>query len=249
MQGNFLSPAEIAKYVVDVGQKKAGLSPFKQLLLGVLAGAFIALAAQGSNAAIHTVESIGLGKTLAGALFAAGLILVIVAGGELFTGNSLMVAALADRKISLPAMLRGWCLVYLGNLVGSVLVAFFVLKSGQLVCSGGLLGGFTLKLVAFGAGDVAGKILAIFFPIWLFVASGFEHSIANMYYIPAGILAKADPLFVEKALELGASQQAIDALGWGSMFSANLLPVTLGNILGGAFFVGLAYWLAYRRAA
>ena len=89
----------------------------------------------------------------------------------------------------------------------------------------------------------------IFFPIWLFVASGFEHSIANMYYIPAGILAKADPLFVEKALELGASQQAIDALGWSSIFSANLLPVTLGNILGGAFFVGLAYWLAYRRAA
>ena len=260
-----------------MGQKKAELSPFKQLLLGVLAGGFIALAAQGSNAAIHTVESIGLGKTLAGALFAAGLILVIVAGGELFTGNSLMVAALADRKISLPAMLRGWCLVYLGNLVGSVLVAFFILKSGQLVCSGGLLGGFTLKLaayktaltfekaffmgilcnwlvclavwMAYGAGDVAGKILAIFFPIWLFVASGFEHSIANMYYIPAGILAKADPLFVEKALELGASQQAIDALGWGSMFSANLLPVTLGNILGGAFFVGLAYWLAYRRAA
>ena len=103
--------------------------------------------------------------------------------------------------------------------------------------------------MAYGAGDVAGKILAIFFPIWLFVASGFEHIIANMYYIPAGILAKADPLFVEKALELGASQQAIDALGWGSMFSANLLPVTLGNILGGALFVGLAYWLAYRRAA
>ena len=277
MQGNFLSPAEIAKYVVDVGQKKAELSPFKQLLLGVLAGGFIALAAQGSNAAIHTVESIGLGKTLAGALFAAGLILVIVAGGELFTGNSLMVVALADRRISLSAMLRGWCIVYLGNLVGSVLVAFFVLKSGQLGYTGGLLGGFTLKLaayktaltfekaffmgilcnwlvclavwMAYGAGDVAGKILAIFFPIWLFVASGFEHSIANMYYIPAGILAKADPLFVEKALELGTSQQAIDALGWGSMFSANLLPVTLGNILGGALFVGLAYWIAYRRTA
>ena len=174
-------------------------------------------------------------------------------------------------------MLRGWCLVYLGNLVGSVLVAFFVLRSGQLGYTGCLLGGFTLKLavyktaltfekaffmgilcnwlvclavwMAYGAGDVAGKILAIFFPIWLFVASGFEHSIANMYYIPAGILAKADPLFVEKALELGTSQQAIDALGWGSMFSANLLPVTLGNILGGALFVGLAYWIAYRRTA
>ena len=241
VRNNFLTPAEIAQYTVDAGQRKAELTPVKQLILGVLAGAFIALASQGSNEAIHTIESIGLGKSLAGALFATGLILVIVAGGELFTGNCLMVMALSERRITLKALLRSWFIVYLGNLIGSVLVAFFVLRSGQLGYTGGLLGGFTLKLatykttltfgkaffmgilcnwlvclavwMAYAAGDVAGKILAIFFPIWLFVASGFEHSIANMYYIPAGILAKANPLFVEKALELGTSQQAIDALG------------------------------------
>ena len=114
----YWSPAEIAEYVVDVGQKKAGLSPSRQLLLGLLAGAFIAFASEGSNQAIHTIESIGLGKALAGAIFSTGLMLVIVAGGELFTGNCLMVVALAERKISLPALLRGWFFVYLGNLIG-----------------------------------------------------------------------------------------------------------------------------------
>ena len=208
MQNNFLAPAEIAQYVVDVGQRKAELAPVKQLILGVLAGAFIALASQGSNEAIHTIESIGLGKSLAGALFATGLILVVVAGGELFTGNCLMVMALSERRITLKALLRSWLIVYLGNLIGSVLVAWLVLKTGQLKYTEGLLGGFTIKLaayktaltfekaffwgilcnwlvclavwMAYGAGDIAGRILAIFFPIWLFVASGFKHSVANM---------------------------------------------------------------------
>ncbi len=277
VQNNFLFPAEIAHYVVDVGQKKAELSPTKQLILGILAGAFIAFASQGSNEAIHTIESIGLGKSLAGALFATGLILVVVAGGELFTGNSLMVMALAERRITLWALLRSWFVVYLGNLIGSVLVAYLVLKTGQLKYTEGLLGGFSIKLaayktglpfrkafimgilcnwlvclavgMAYGAKDVAGKVLAIFFPIWLFVTSGFEHSIANMYYIPAGILAKSTPLFVEKAIKLGVTPQAIDALNWNSMFMVNLLPVTLGNILGGTIFVGLAYWFAYLKDA
>ncbi|MDO4787110.1 MAG: formate/nitrite transporter family protein, partial [Fretibacterium sp.] len=139
----------------------------------------------------------------------------------------------------------------------------------------GLLGGFTIKIaasktglpfgkafvmgvlcnwlvclavgMAYGAKDVGGKILAIFFPIWLFVTSGFEHSIANMYYIPAGIMAKANPLYMDKALELGVSLQQMEALNWGSMFSVNLLPVTLGNILGGTLFVGLAYWFVYLK--
>ena len=275
MRNNFLVPAEIAQYVVEVGQSKAELAPVKQLILGVLAGAFIAFASQGSNEAIHTIESIGLGKSLAGAVFGTGLILVVVAGGELFTGNCLMVMALSERRITLKDLLRSWLIVYLGNLIGSVLVAWLVLKTGQLKYTEGLLGGFTIKLaaykaalpfrkafvmgvlcnwlvclavgMAYSAKDISGKILSIFFPIWLFVTSGFEHSIANMYYIPAGILAKGDPLFVEKALELGASQQAIDALGWGTMFSVNLLPVTLGNILGGTLFVGLAYWFVYVR--
>jgi formate/nitrite transporter len=241
----------------------------------MLAGAFIAFAAQGSNVAIHTVESVGLAKALAGALFATGLMLVIVAGGELFTGNCLMIVALADRKISLSSMLRNWLCVYVGNLIGSLIIAYFISRSGQFGFSGGLLGGFTIKTAAYktglsfekafflgilcnwmvclavwmsgAAGDIAGKILAIFFPIWLFVTSGFEHSIANMYYIPAGILAKANPAFVAQATKLGTSAGDLANLGWGSFFVCNLLPVTLGNIIGGVCFVGLVYWFIYRK--
>lgn len=275
MRNNFLTPAEIAQHVVEVGQSKADLAPVKQLILGILAGAFIAFASQGSNEAIHTIESVGLGKSLAGALFATGLILVVLAGAELFTGNALMVMALAERRITLKALLRSWGVVYLGNLIGAVLVAWLVLKTGQLKYTGGLLGGFTIKLaayktglpftkafvmgvlcnwlvclavgIAYGAKDVSGKILAIFFPIWLFVTSGFEHSVANMYYIPAGILAKANPLYMDKALELGVTLQEMELLNWGTMFSVNLIPVTLGNILGGTVFVALSYWFVYLR--
>ncbi|MDR2180469.1 MAG: formate/nitrite transporter family protein [Synergistaceae bacterium] len=273
MQKEFLTPAEITESFIGVGQKKAGLIPVHQFLLGILAGAFIAFASEGSNAAIHTVESVGLGKALAGALFATGLMLVLVAGGELFTGNCLMIIACAERKISLSSMLRGWVCVYAGNFIGSVLLAYLVLCSGQLDYSGGLLGGFTLKLAAYktgltfakafsmgilcnwlvclavwmaaAAGDIAGKLLAVFFPIWLFIASGFEHSIANMYYIPAGIMTKAIPLYVDQALKLGATPESIAFLDWGTFFLHNLVPVTLGNIVGGCLFVGLVYRFVY----
>ncbi|MDR1650049.1 MAG: formate/nitrite transporter family protein [Synergistaceae bacterium] len=273
MQKEFLAPFEITESFIGIGQKKAGLTPVRQIVLGILAGAFIAFAAEGSNAAIHTVESVGLGKALAGALFATGLMLVLVAGGELFTGNCLMVIACAERKISPFSMLRGWLCVYAGNFIGSVLVACLILGSGQLDYSGGLLGGFTLKLAAYkagltftraffmgvlcnwlvclavwmaaAAGDVTGKLLAVFFPIWLFITSGFEHSVANMYYVPAGIMAKSTPLYVEQALKLGASSGSIALLDWSSFFLRNLIPVTLGNIVGGGLFVGLVYRFVY----
>lgn len=275
MQKEFLTPAEITESFIGIGQKKAGLSVIDQILLGILAGAFIAFASEGSNTAIHTIESVGIGKALAGALFATGLMLVVVAGGELFTGNCLMLIACVERKISPLAMLRGWVCVYLGNFIGSVILAYFISHSGQLGFSGGMLGGFTVKLAAYktglsfenaffmgilcnwlvclavwmaaGANDITGKLLAIFFPIWLFITSGFEHSIANMYYIPAGIMAKATPLFVEQAVKLGATPESISFLNWHSFWANNLIPVTLGNIVGGGLFVGLAYWFAYRR--
>ena len=201
--------------------------------------------------------------------------MVIMAGAELFTGNCLMIISLAERKITLSKLLSSWLVVYLGNLLGSVIVACLVSVSGQWNMTAGLLGGLTLKTAAakisigfteavtlgilcnwlvclavwmsFGAKDGISKAVCIFFPIWVFVASGFEHSIANMYYIPAGIMAKCNPSYVSKALETGASQAGIDALNWCSMFTRNLLPVTLGNIIGGAVFVGLAYWFAYLR--
>jgi formate/nitrite transporter len=243
--------------------------------LGILAGAFIAVASEGSNAAIHTVESAGLGKALAGALFATGLMLVLAAGGELFTGNCLMVIACVENKISPLSMLRGWICVYAGNFIGSVMLAYLILRSGQLEYSGGLLGGFTLKLAVYkvgltftkaffmgilcnwlvclavwmaaAAGDIAGKLLAVFFPIWLFITSGFEHSVANMYYIPAGIMAKTVPLYVDQALKLGAAPEDIALLNWESFCFHNLIPVTLGNIVGGGLFVGLVYWFVYLR--
>lgn len=275
MQKEFLTPAEITESFIGIGQKKAGLSVIEQIVLGILAGAFIAFASEGSNTAIHTIESIGIGKALAGALFATGLMLVVVAGGELFTGNCLMLIACTERKISVFSMLRGWVFVYLGNFLGSVLIAYLINHSGQLGFSGGMLGGFTVKLAAYktglsfekafcmgilcnwlvclavwmaaGANDVTGKLLAIFFPIWLFITSGFEHSVANMYYIPAGIMAKATPLFVDQAVKLGATPESISFLSWHSFWANNLIPVTLGNIVGGGLFVGLAYWFAYRR--
>jgi formate/nitrite transporter len=275
LQKEFLTPAEITESFLETGQKKAKLSPLEQLILGGLAGAFIAFASEGSNAAIHTIESVGLGKALAGALFSTGLMMVLVAGGELFTGNCLMIIARAERKISLASMLRGWLCVYAGNFLGSLLVAYCVNRSGQFGFSHGLLGGFTIKLAAYktglsfekaffmgllcnwlvclavwmaaAAGDITGKLLAIFFPIWLFITSGFEHSIANMYYIPAGIMAKSTPLFVEQALNL-TTRAELDGLNWSSFFIRNLLPVTLGNIAGGAFFVGFIYWFTYRKA-
>ncbi|CAM1380315.1 formate/nitrite transporter family protein [Fretibacterium fastidiosum] len=275
MQSNFLSPAEVAELVVGVGQRKAEMSVTNQLILGVMAGAFIAFGAAGSCVAVHTVESAGVAKALAGALFAAGLIMVVVAGGELFTGNSLMLMALAEGRISPWQLLRSWLVVYAGNFAGALLTAGLVCLSGQWGMSGGLLGASVIKTAAgktalsfqnafflgilcnwlvclavwmsFAARDIAGKVLVIFFPIWIFVTSGFEHSVANMYYIPAGILAAADPALAERAASVGLSPEALANLNWGAMLQANLLPVTLGNVVGGGVLVALACWFVYRR--
>ena len=268
-----LTPSEIADFTVNAGIKKAGLTPAKQFLLGIMAGAFIAFGAQAANVVTHTISDVGTAKLISGLIFPAGLMLVLMAGAELFTGNSLMILALLERKITLAKLLRSWLVVYLGNLAGGVLVAYLICWSGQLNYTGGLLGGITLKSAAgkisltfiqalvlgvlcnwlvclavwtsFGAKDAIGKAVCVFFPVWVFVASGFEHSIANMYYITAGILAKSSPQFVAKALEAGASQSAIDALNWCGMFTGNLVPVTLGNIIGGSVFVGVVYWFVY----
>jgi len=273
MEKTFLSPAEITEGFVDVGCKKVGLPAYKQFLLGILAGAFIAFAAEGSNVAIHTISSVGIGKALAGALFATGLMMVIVAGAELFTGNCLIVVSCSEGRASWIELLKNWFFVYTGNFVGSMIIVFFILQSGQLDFSNGMLGGYTIKVaayktgltfskaffmgimcnwlvciavwMAFGAKDIAGKLLAIFFPIWLFVTSGFEHSIANMYYIPAGILAKTNSAWVEAAVSMGVKPEKIDALNWGSFIFKNLIPVTIGNIVGGCLFVGIVYWLSY----
>ncbi|HEY3316005.1 MAG TPA: formate/nitrite transporter family protein [Bacillota bacterium] len=273
MDRGFLTPAEITQGFVDTGIKKVNQPAIKLFLLGILAGAFIAFAAEGSNVATHTIESVGIAKALAGALFATGLMMVLVAGAELFTGNSLIVVSCLERRTSWLGLLRNWLFVYLGNFVGSMIVVLLILGSGQFNFSGGMLGGYTIKVATYkvgltwesallmgilcnwlvclavwmasGAKDMAGKLLAIFFPIWLFVTSGFEHSIANMFYVPAGILAKGNATWVTQAMSLGVSADKINALGWTSFINNNLVPVTLGNIIGGTLFVGAVYWVTY----
>ena len=275
MDASYRGPAETAEFNSQYAERKDRRSLLQLLLLGILGGAFIAMASQGSNVAAHNIASIGLAKALAGALFSTGLMMVVFTGAELFTGNMLMVIPLFERKLKLVRVLRNWGLVYAGNFIGSVLVVAFILLSGQLDFSGGQLGGFTIKLAAHKTGlsfsaaffmgilcnwlvclavwmagaarDAAGKLLAIFFPIWLFIASGFEHSIANMYYIPAGILAKSNPLYLAQATSLGVATSALDGLNWGTFITHNLIPVTLGNMVGGAVFVGMFFWLALLR--
>ena len=274
MDKKYLTPSEISESFIEIGKTKANLAYYKVLTLSILAGAFIAFAAQGSNTAIHGITNIGLQKTLAGVLFATGLMLVVIAGAELFTGNTLIVISCLQGKTPWRKMFENWALVYGGNFVGSMIIVFLISLSGQLNYSNGLLGAFTLKvasgkvgltfLQAFCLGilcnwlvclavwmstaakDIVSKIFAIFFPILLFITSGFEHSVANMYYIPAGILAKSNPVYVQQAIEqYGVSAANIENLNWINMVFNNLVPVTLGNIVGGAFFVGIFYSIGY----
>lgn len=268
-----LDPAEITEKYVESGCSKADLPVYKMLLLGVLAGAFIAFAAEGSNMAVHTIASVGVGKALAGALFATGLMMVIITGAELFTGNTLMVVTYLQGKLNWSKVLKNWFFVYIGNFIGSMIIVFCILLSGQFDFTSGLLGGFTIKLAVYKTGlsftkaffmgvlcnwlvcmavwmalaakDISGKLLAIFFPIWLFITSGFEHSVANMYYIPAGILAKSNPAWVQEALTLGVAPEKLVHLNWMTFFTNNLIPVTLGNIVGGSLFVGMIYWVVF----
>ncbi len=277
MEKRILKPAEITDYTIAMAQEKVGGSFQKLFVLGILAGAFIAFAAGGSNMAAFNLlaapQTYGLGKALAGAVFGTGLMLVLLAGGELFTGNTLILTAVLDKKVSASRMLRNWVIVYAGNLIGSLLIAYMTMNSGLFGSGADMLGAVTVRIAAhkvnldfmqafylgimcnwlvclavwisFGTETMTGKIFAIFFPIWLFIISGFEHSVANMYYIPAGILAKGNASYVQISQ---LSPEILDALNWSNFFLQNLVPVTLGNIAGGAVFVGMAYWFVYKKA-
>ena len=273
---NFLTPKEVLEYTEETGFQKA-LMPFrKSALLAFLAGLFIALASVGSNVIAYGIENTGMAKYLAGLIFPAGLILVVVAGAELFTGNNLISVAVLSRRVKFGKYLKNLALLWVGNLAGSFFVAALIYLSGQLDFSGGLLGAYTVKVgviktsmsftelftsgilcnilvclavwMAYAAKDIAGKSIAIFFPIWLFIASGYEHSVANMYYISAALLAKLNPLYVTLAqTDYGLTADSLSSLTISGMFFTNLLPVTLGNLAGGAIFVGAWYWWAYKK--
>lgn len=271
-----LTPAKIGAYTRDLGVRKSRFKPAKSFVLAILAGAFIAFAAEGSNMAAFNLfadpNTYGLGRFVAGLVFPTGLMLVVVAGGELFTGNVLLSFAVFEERINLKTMLKSWSIVYSGNFVGAIGIAYMVAQSGQFNSGANVLGGVTISIayskislsflaafylgimcnwlvclavwISYGAQTTMGKLLGVFFPIWLFITSGFEHSIANIYYVPAGIMAKANPAWAGAS---GLSAEALEELTYGAFFLHNLLPVTLGNIVGGMVFVALAYWFVYLR--
>ena len=272
-----LLPAEIAKKAEEVGARKCLLPFWSLLALAVLAGAFIALGAVFSatvSAGTTGVLPFGVVRLLAGLAFCLGLILVIVGGAELFTGNALISMAWASGVVSTPQLMRNWSVVYLGNLLGAVMTAALVYLSQQYTFGNGAVGLTALEIaraktslgivqaialgilcnglvclavwLCLGARSTTDKILAILFPISAFVASGFEHSIANMYFIPVGLLIKTDTTFLAA---IGKSVSDYPSLTWTNFVVVNLVPVTIGNILGGVVLVGLTYWFVYLRPA
>jgi formate/nitrite transporter len=259
-----LLPAEMAKRAEYIGVRKAEMPLLTTLVLAILAGGFISMGAVFAttvSAGTSGVLPYGVSRLLTGVVFCLGLVLVVVGGAELFTGN-----------ISTVALLRNWGVVYIGNFIGSVGTAFLVYFSGQYEFGGGAVGGSALSIaqakvnlgfvnalalgilcnalvclaiwMSFSARSTIDKIAVIVFPITAFVAAGFEHSVANMYFVPIGLLVKTlDPAF---ALGTGLD---LSRLTWANFLVDNLVPVTLGNIIGGSLLVAVVYWFVFLRFA
>jgi formate/nitrite transporter len=278
-----LMPGEMAGKAEAVGIRKANMDAVTMFALSILAGAFIALGAIYATTVSAGAGAMpyGVARLLAGLVFCLGLVLVIVAGAELFTGNNLIVMAWANGKVSTSKLVRNWTIVWTGNFVGAIATAVIMLLTKQYMFGKGSVGVAALGTAAakagldpiqafflgvmcnalvcvavwlcFSARSTTDKILSIIFPISAFVAAGFEHSIANMYFIPVGLLIKqfAVPAFWASDA-LAKAEPAITVatyakLTWSNFFINNLIPVTLGNIVGGALMVGLMYWFIYLR--
>jgi formate/nitrite transporter len=288
VQIDALLPPMMAVKAEEIGVRKAHMGGLTMFALAVLAGAFIALGAifattvgAGSfvtsladGATISTAAPTGLTRLMMGVVFSLGLILVVVGGAELFTGNNLIVMAWAGRKVSTGRLLRNWAIVYAGNFVGAVATALIMFLSEQYTFSGGAIGLHALTIannkaglqfvpaVALGimcnalvclavwltnsARSTTDKIMAIIFPIAAFIAAGFEHSVANMYYIPFALLVQA---FAPASFWAAIHKTPADFANLTpyNFLVGNLLPVTIGNIIGGTIMVGFVYWFVYLR--
>jgi len=266
MDKRFLTPAETTQAITENGRRVLSQPLSRTVVLSLLAGFYIAFGAELATVVTQDAAKhfgLGVSRLLGGSVFSLGLMLVVICGAELFTGNSLLVKAGLQREISWGKIAENWIVVILGNLVGSLFFAWLMFHS-ELWRNGsiaehavniaaaktdlnfgvalvrGVLCNWLVCLAVFmatAARDIPGKMLACYAPIMAFVASGFEHSVANMYFIPTGLLLKGE-------LEMGA-----ESLSWGNFFIGNLIPVTLGNIIGGVVFVAFAYWYVHLRGA
>ncbi|MDR3239397.1 MAG: formate/nitrite transporter family protein [Clostridiales bacterium] len=260
------TPAETIRNYAKAGIMKTERPVSKQIILSVLAGAFIAFGAAAANTAAHSIGDVSAARLISGLIFPFGLGMVLLLGAELFTGNAMLCVSVWSGDAKLSKVLRNWAAVYLGNFIGAALLAVLCAWFGQMNYSGGGLAVYTIKLAAaksvmpplnafmlaipcnvlvcagvlcsLSAQDTAGRIAGAYLPVAFFVICGFEHCVANMYYIPAGIFAAQAPEYAALAAEAGVN---LSALTWSHFFLRNLLPVTLGNLLGGAGF-GAAMW-------
>ena len=257
------SPAAIATTYETVGTAKTGMSFGKTFLLGIMAGAFIALGGLGSQIASVCAPNPSVGRLVSSVVFPIGLFMVLVGGAELFTGNCLIIVPVMSKKATVAGMLRNWAIVYLGNMVGAFFIALLanyshtytfadgalaeavvstaVAKSG-ISFTDGLLKGILCNILvcmavwcSFAADELAGKVLSLWLPVMLFIIGGFEHCVANMYFIPAGMIA---------SYVYGISADGLSLFGY---FVTNLIPVTIGNIIGGGLCVGVMYYLIYLK--
>lgn len=256
------SPAAIASTYETAGTAKTKLSFRKAFLLGIMAGAFIALGGLGSQIASVCAPDPSTGRLVSSVVFPIGLFMVLVGGAELFTGNCLILIPVLSKKTTVAGMLRNWVIVYLGNLVGGIIIALlanfshtYAFADGALAqavvntavtkssisFSDGLLKGILCNVLvcmavwcSFAADELAGKVLALWFPVMLFIIGGFEHCVANMYFIPAGMIASS----------LYGIPADISIFGF---LVTNLIPVTIGNIIGGAVCVGAMYYMIYLK--
>jgi len=270
---NVFTPVEIAANYADIGAKKAASPVWKLLLLGILAGFLIGMGSAVTNTAAHAISSVSAARIICGLLFPFGLGMVMLLGAELFTGNCMIPISVLEHKATVGGMLKNWICVYLGNFDGGILLAAGCAYFGQLNYSDGGLAVYTIKvaaakcsitfpnavvmgifcnllvcigvLCAISAKDTAGKILGAYIPVAFFVICGFEHCVANMYYVPAGLFAMNVPKYAQFAAEAGID---VSMLNWGNFFVRNLLPVTIGNILGGVA-IGLTMWVSNLRKA
>lgn len=270
------SPPQIADRIDKMAAVKARLSFTQTLLLGILAGAYIAIGAQFATLTISdSTLHYGLTSLMGGITFSLGLILVIIGGAELFTSNALLIMGYVSRRVTTREMMNNWSISYIGNFIGSLTLVFWMYNTHQWEFFHHMVGAkalliannkvnLTFKMalargvlcnsmvclavwLCFSGRSVADKVLSIIFPIGGFVASGFEHCVANMYFIPMGIVLKGDPNVVAAAEKMAGKALNLSQLTWKGFFVNNLIPVTLGNIVGGVILVGIVFWFVYLR--
>lgn len=266
---NMLSPKELTQSYSEMGAKKASYPTYKLILLSILAGATIAMGGVSSTIASYAVENSSIAKLIASVVFPCGLAIILLCGFELFTSNCLISIAVLDKKTTVSKMLRNWVIVYLGNGAGALgisavyaytgkfsseKIAYYVVKTAVAKCSvtlpQALIWGILCNVLvsfaifcAMSAKDTTGKVVGAFLPIVLFILCGFEHCIANLYYVPTALMLL--PTLPADALGL-IGHLDLSALNWGSFLIANLIPVTLGNIIGGVA-MGAVMWGCHTR--